>query len=395
MKKGRHPGRNAARSAALQTRDRVRRNTIPHLRRIASALRRARDDGAKITLIVVALALAACSKPAPTPTYHAEGYPEHLSDWGVVTTHDGALELTKGVIPYDIATPLYSDYALKLRTVALPKGEKASYNASEAFDFPVGTIISKTFFYPQADETWDGKVTYGAEHTVENGVMPLKGYRLIETRILVHRKDGWVGIPYVWNEGQTDAVLKRAGEIVPMTMCRPDGREEKFNYLVPNANQCAGCHATNLKTREIHPIGPKARHLNKLSTFAAGKNQLDVWNEIGMLEGFPGADKAPSNVDWTDETAPLGARARAYLDANCSHCHSPTGPADTSGLDLRPMAAFGPSTGFCKSPIAAGAGTGGNSFDIKPGDPDHSILVYRMETDDPGAMMPELGRSLE
>ncbi|MBI1366649.1 MAG: hypothetical protein GC153_11925 [Alphaproteobacteria bacterium] len=346
-------------------------------------------------IIAAAAALAACSRPAPTPTFHAEGFPEHLSDWGVISVHDGELALSKGVVPYDIATPLFSDYALKLRAVALPEGRKAVYNASEAFDFPVGTIIAKTFFYPEADGTWDGKVTYGADHTVKNGAMSLKGYHLVETRILARRKNGWVGLPYVWNADQTDAVLKRAGEIIPMTMRRPDGREEKFNYLVPNANQCKGCHATTLKTRELRPIGPKARHLNKMSTFVAGKNQLDVWDEKGMLAGYPGADKAPKNADWTDASAPLDARARAYLDANCSHCHSPTGPADTSGLDLRPMAEFGPRTGLCKSPIAAGAGTGGRPFDIVPGEPDRSILLYRMEIDDPGAMMPELGRAVE
>jgi hypothetical protein len=33
-------------------------------------------------------------------------------------------------------------------------------------------------------------------------------------------------------------------------------------------------------------------------------------------------------------------------------------------------------------------------FSVVPGNPDASILVYRMESKDPGVMMPELGRSL-
>jgi hypothetical protein len=45
--------------------------------------------------------------------------------------------------------------------------------------------------------------------------------------------------------------------------------------------------------------------------------------------------------------------------------------------------------------VAAGRGSGqGLSFDVVPGQPARSILVYRMESTDPGVMMPEVGRTL-
>jgi hypothetical protein len=47
----------------------------------------------------------------------------------------------------------------------------------------------------------------------------------------------------------------------------------------------------------------------------------------------------------------------------------------------------------CKRPVAAGRGSGGRDFAIAPGEPDASILVYRMESTDPGIAMPELGRA--
>jgi hypothetical protein len=50
--------------------------------------------------------------------------------------------------------------------------------------------------------------------------------------------------------------------------------------------------------------------------------------------------------------------------------------------------------GICKSPVAAGKGSGGRQFGIHPGQPDRSILVYRMEANDPGVMMPEIGRAV-
>jgi len=379
-----------------------------------------------VAALLASLALASCGGETTTtrPVFHAGGYPERLSGWNVLSVGNGVLTLNAGALPYDLATPLFSDYALKLRTITLPEGASAIYDAENVFALPVGAIISKTFYYPQTGAAWTGDVTDGPAPSVADGALPLSGLRLIETRLLVHRADGWIAIPYVWNEDQTDATLARIGAVKAMTLHRRDGRSEKFSYLVPNQTQCAGCHATNNTTRAIRPIGLKARHLNKESAFQAGFNQLDWWIAKGMLTGVPILRDAalraapqdegavflhpegpsqgegvanvvfPRNASWTDETAGLDARARAYLDANCSHCHSNVGPADTSGLDLRPDVPMGPRFGWCKSAIAAGGGSGGRPYDIVPGEPDRSIFVYRLETTKPGHMMPELGRAV-
>ena len=47
-----------------------------------------------------------------------------------------------------------------------------------------------------------------------------------------------------------------------------------------------------------------------------------------------------------------------------------------------------------KPPIAAGRGAGNYKYTIVPGHPDESIMVYRINSTDPGIMMPELGRKL-
>ena len=46
------------------------------------------------------------------------------------------------------------------------------------------------------------------------------------------------------------------------------------------------------------------------------------------------------------------------------------------------------------APVAAGRGSGGREFDIVPGQPDRSILVYRINSTDAGIMLPELGKRL-
>ena len=45
-----------------------------------------------------------------------------------------------------------------------------------------------------------------------------------------------------------------------------------------------------------------------------------------------------------------------------------------------------------KPPVAAGRGSGGLAYGIVPGQPDQSILPFRMDSIDPGIIMPELGR---
>src|ERR1700760_3038301 len=95
-------------------------------------------------------ALAGCARARAPVSFIADGRPEHLSDWHLLNVSGGRLAPNAGVLPYDLVTPLFSDYAHKLRTVWMPAGQWARYEADKAFEFPVGTILSKTFYYPRA-----------------------------------------------------------------------------------------------------------------------------------------------------------------------------------------------------------------------------------------------------
>lgn len=346
-----------------------------------------------LVLAAVALLAGCARQPAPVH-FFAEGQPASLADWHVLDVRDGKLAPNAGVLPYDLNTPLFTDYAHKLRTVWMPKGHPARYEADEAFDFPVGTILSKTFYYPRA--AGDAVVrSNDAGPDLRGGGLDLAKVRLVETRLLVRRKDGWVALPYVWNAQQSEATLKRGGELVPLTLVAADGSREQTEYEVPDQNQCGGCHGTDTTSKALHPLGPRARHLNRDFAYAQGsENQLVRWTNAGFLSGAPAPASGPHNADWQDSSQPLDARARAYLDINCGHCHSPKGPGNTSGLWLNAATDEPLRLGRCKLPIAAGMGTGDRRHDIVPGRPDDSILPYRMASDDPSVMMPELGRSV-
>ncbi|HSX60164.1 MAG TPA: SO2930 family diheme c-type cytochrome [Tahibacter sp.] len=349
-------------------------------------------------LTLLCLVLAACARTPPPVRFFAEGMPAKLSEWHLLASDGRTLSLNARVLPFDLNTPLFSDYAHKLRTVWMPPGVSATYAPETAFDFPVGTVISKTFYFPLPDGGWDGRRVARSDPaapSLAGETLDLRRVRLIETRLLVRRESGWIAFPYVWDDDQRDATLQRIGALVPLDLVDASGASEELAYQVPDQNQCASCHNTDNLARTLQPIGPKARHLNRDFDYAGGRaNQLEKLTAAGYLSGAPAAASAPRAADARDAQADIAARARAYLDINCGHCHSAKGPANTSGLFLDVAHEPGIHFGICKQPVAAGKGTGNRLYDIKPGDAAGSVLLYRMESTDPAVMMPELGRSV-
>ena len=135
---------------------------------------------------------------------------------------------------------------------AARRARSAAYKPDGVFDLPVGTLIAKTFAYPRDARD------------------PSKGRRLIETRILKHEPDGWVGLPYMWNDAQSEATLDVAGDTVNVSWIHSDGEPRTNNYIIPNSNQCKGCHKAG---ETMLPIGPKARHLNRDFDYASGNGK--------------------------------------------------------------------------------------------------------------------------
>lgn len=334
--------------------------------------------GALILVATCLIVASGCSTSEPVSV--APEHPEKLSEFGLFTGNGSTQEPAEGVVPYDLNSALFSDYTDKFRFVKLPAGQAAEYQADDVFKFPVGTIIAKTFAYPvDAREK-------------------SKGRRLLETRILKHEPDGWVGIPYIWNEEQTEATRDVAGDVLPVSWIDEHGAERKNDYIVPNANQCKGCHKQG---DDMLPIGPKARHLNKDYTYHGAKdgdvteNQLAHWTRLGVLKDSPEPTAAPRLAVWNDpDSGTLDARARAWLEINCAHCHNPVGPARNSGLNLLASQINPREFGIYKTPVAAGRGSGGHEFDIVPGHPEDSIFMFRLNSTDAGIMMPELGKRL-
>lgn len=315
-----------------------------------------------VTILLVAVSARAYEKmpPVQDEVITGTGLPKKLSDFWFFTDQRGT-EPNNRVVPYELNSALFSDYAEKFRFIYVPRGKKLAYDQispNGLIRFPVGSAIIKSFGYEQ-----DGKM------------------RLLETRVLLRRTDGWLALPYIWNEEQTEAVLKVAGKRIPVTFTDPSGEEQTISYAVPNKNQCKECHSLG---DAVMPIGPKLRNLDH-DSFAALMDAKLVQVDVPPAPVMP-------NYESTD--VPLDSRARAYLDINCAHCHNRKGSASNSGLYLTYEEPNGPNLGMGKRPTAAGRGSGGRQFAIDPGRPEESYMIYRMKSTDPGIAMPEVGRSL-
>ncbi len=320
-------------------------------------------------VLAVFAALVGCgSEPEPDigdPPY------ERLSDYGFFEGELAEMQPAEHVVGYEVAAPLWADHARKGRFVVLPEGETITPTEQDEWTFPKGTTFIKSFFFDLDRRDPTGEA------------------RIVETRLLVNEPDGWQSYIYVWDDAQGEAVREVAGVDVDIDYTDADGNQATQRYLVPDQLTCESCH---LRDDVVVVLGPITQQLNlEVQVGDAGAvNQIDLWEELGMLSADLDPAALPRFPEPEDESEDLDARARGYLHGNCAHCHRPGGGGGPSGLSFLAWEDNPATFGVCKIPAAAGAGAGGRSHDIVPGDPDASIVPFRMETTDAEIKMPEL-----
>lgn len=311
-----------------------------------------------------------CSARTEGVNWNAVDYdcPE-LSDYHLFLNPSDPTKNPVEGIKYGLSNQLFTDYAIKDRFVYVPAGKEITYMPKYALDFPVGSIISKSFSLQE----------YGGSEPT-----------LVETRLLIRREKGWVPLNYIWKNGK--ATLMKAG-LVKSVSINVNGKKMDIDYHIPSLRQCSSCHFINEK---MTPIGMQAKHLNRADLMDSSINQLRMWEKKKMLKDLP-ADhsQVPMLVSWDDSKKDLDARAKSYLEINCAHCHNPSGNARSTGLFLQSHRDSGSiEYGACKTPVAAGFGSGGNKYDIRPGKAKESILAYRISNSHLAVKMPQLGRSV-
>ncbi len=213
----------------------------------------------------------------------------------------------RGIIPYGVNSPLWSDGAQKQRWIAVPEKQHIGFSPTGTFSFPSGTVFIKDFQLPTNEIT-------GAT-------------RRLETRVLVRDLYGGVyGMTYKWRADGSDADLIRSPQTEDVEITTATGVRRQTWYY-PGPVDCLVCHTPNAGS----VLGVNARQLNGPFTYAATgvtDNQLRAWNHIGLFTNKlaeAALTNVPTLVRVDDTRYSLEHRVRSYLDSNCSQCHRPNG----------------------------------------------------------------------
>lgn len=330
----------------------------------ALKLNGAGKDGATIRIL---------DRPAPLPDP-----PSLLSQTGLFDDTT-ALIPSPALVSYEVASPLWSDGALKRRWIALPNDgvrdqskEKIGYSPTNNWSFPEGTIMVKHFEIPL---------------DARNPAL----VKRLETRVMVcfsgYRK---YGLTYRWNEQGTDATLISGGEQESFDVIDEDGATRRQLWSYPSRANCMECHTDS----SGQSLGLRSHQISRLVAPPGGGppvNQLALFNQENMFHYNVTEEyiqrTAPAKPI-NDETIPLEHRVRSYLDTNCAHCHQPGTGANFFDARLQtPLKA----QGLVNTSLKGHFPLPGGSY-LKPGNTALSATHVRAISSVPGIAMPPLGR---
>jgi hypothetical protein len=246
-----------------------------------------------------------------------------------------------GLVPYDIINELWTDGTKKRRWIGLPNNASMTLSSTDAWAAPAGTIVAKEF----AIETTPGNPATR---------------RPVETRLLVRTSSGWLGFSYQWRDDASNADLLTDGTFTKDWALDAGGT---YRHLYPSRSQCLSCHENSFGPL----LGIRPAQLQRWYDYNG--TIADQAMTLAAIGVGPAATGAPY-ISTHDRSATWEQRTRAYMAANCAHCHNPNHIAIKDLRITTPLA----QTRLCES--------------IVPGAPANSV-VYARVTQRPG--MPPLG----
>ena len=349
-------------------------------------------------------------EPVPAD-FKPNRFPRLLSETGLMQNMPQH-QVARGLIPYSVNAPFWSDGAMKSRYIALPTDGQIEIPDQWAWQFPDKTVIMKSFSLEQIAGDPTSK-------------------RWIETRLLVKEQGEWVGYSYAWNKEQTEAELVAAGgRDEEFSIAEPDGvRSQQWHY--PSRTECMVCHTRaagyllglttiQMNREQDYGNGLKSNQLDALESMgvlktnwvahsqdamrkqmaAEGHSKEKIESDVSKLKPMAGqrtvrangmmgkaGSENPRLVDPYDTSADLEPRARAFLHSNCAYCHVEAGGGNAK-MNLSYYAEVAQMNIVDVEPIH-------HHFDkpdaklIANGSVDRSVLLHRVGMRGPG-QMPQL-----
>ncbi len=188
--------------------------------------------------------------------------------------------IADGIRPYVPGLQFWSDGAEKARFLRIPAGAKIDTSNFDEWHWPAGTTVWKEF--------------------------KVSGKR-IETRLYTKAKNGaWLRTTYRWNDAETDAVRKDAGEKVP--------QPGKPDYEIPAAGYCDECHQG--RADALLGLEPVSLGLSSAQGVTLASLQAEH-----LLSNDPPQTKFAIPDDPTLD-AGVASAALGWLHVNCGPCHN-------------------------------------------------------------------------
>ncbi|WP_394202451.1 PQQ-dependent sugar dehydrogenase [Marinagarivorans algicola] len=253
-----------------------------------------------------------------------------------------------GVIEYEINSNGWFDGAQTQHFISIPNDATIDFDATGDWALPVGSVAVKHLSVKAAGNT----------------------QKPFTTSVLFKQATGnWQAANYYWNADGTDA------DLVTQTRDVLDGGIDPRMRAVQASADCGSCH-TGSGSKE--PLALHTRQWNKDFDYnGVIDNQLEAFDYVGLFsDNIGSADSYDRYAAIDDTRQSSGQRARAYLDTNCSHCHS------SGFMDLR----F--DTPLADTRLIDPSSTG--RARLRPFEPNNS-LIYIYQTSD-GNRMPKGSR---
>jgi mono/diheme cytochrome c family protein len=327
------------------------------------------DDDTVIRMRAMLFALIALV--AQSALGQGDELPRRLRETGLYAGVDGDA-LHADVLPFSPQYPLWSDGADKARWIRLPAGTAIDATNPDAWVFPVGTKLWKSFSH---------------------------GGRPVETRLIERVADGsWRYATYVWKADGSDAELAPARGMAALPVATaPGGR-----YTVPGRGDCIACHADatvpvlGFTALQLSP----ARDANAVRGRPRSAAEVDLPALVGrgLLRGLPAklmAEPPRIAAASASERAALG-----YLHANCANCHHANAGRVPLRLNLMQRVADpeASATEVLRSMVEAPSryqpAAQPDARVVVPGDAAASVLMQRLRSRDARMQMPPLGTEI-
>jgi mono/diheme cytochrome c family protein len=319
----------------------------------------------KKAVLLIALAsmpLAGVSRAPevfPAPTLRDTGL---YADWDTKTV--GATK-----IRFSPQYPLWTDGAIKTRWMELPRGTSIDASNADVWVFPVGTKFWKEFRFS----------------------------RRAETRMIQRTREGWKYATYVWNDDESEAVLAPERGIARSVVIRDEVR-----HAIPSQSDCKSCHegspARILGFSALQLSADRDPNAPHAEPLPEGAVTLRTLVQRGLVRGLPAhlKDGAPRIAAST----PTARAALGYLHGNCSYCHTLGGELASLKFSLQyPFTerfehppALATTVGRISKYVPAPWEAPGER--VRAGEPDRSVLAFRMASRNPVSQMPPVGSRL-